>query len=102
MDGRKTYLVSGVVLLTLLLLVFLGELTPDIGVGLMTVAVCGFGATFRHALERHQQEEIAILRSLAQAGAAVANHNTASALQAGETTATLGAKLADEIKQEES
>lgn len=100
MAGRKTYLLAGGVLSVLLALVFLGRLTPDVGVGLVTVAVCGFGGTFRHALERHQQEEIAILRRIAQAGAAAAVHNVPGIIQAGSLAISMGEQLAQEVEQE--
>lgn len=101
MSGRKTYLVAGAVLFVLAALVFLGKLTPDTGVALVTVAACGFGATFRHALERHQQEEIAILRGIAQTGEAAASRNASAAIQDAASTAFVGAKLAAEIRQED-
>lgn len=101
MAGRKTYLVAGTVLFALAVLVFLAKLTPDAGVGLVTVAVCGFGATFRHALERHQREEIAILSGIAEAGRWTIAHNVPSAAEAIVATLPQGVKLAEEIQHED-
>lgn len=98
--GRKTYLLAGVVILALLALVFLGKLTPDTGVALVTFAVAGFGVTFRHALQRHQDEEIALLRGIAQAGVDVAAHNAPAALAVAETELPQGVKLAEELRTE--
>jgi len=100
MAGRKTYLVAGMVLLTLVALVFLGRLTPDTGVALVTLAAAGFAATFRAALERHQKEEIALLQSIALAGAAAAAHNVPGAIRAAEAAIPQGAQLAEELSKE--
>jgi hypothetical protein len=102
MAGRKTYLLAGGVIFVLLTLVFLGRLTPETGIVLVSFAVCGFGVTFRHALERHHDEAIAVLRGVALAGEAAAVHNVPGALQAAEATLPQGVKLAEELGKEES
>jgi hypothetical protein len=100
MAGKKTYLLAGGVILVLLVLVALGRLTPETGTALLVFAACGFGVTFRAALQRHQEEEIAILKGIAQAGAALATHNVPGALRAAESIAPQGMQLVQELQQE--
>lgn len=102
MAGRKTYLLAGLVILAMFALVFMGRLTPETGGALMTLAAAGFAATFRDALERHQKEEIALLKTIAQAGAAAAAHNVAGALAAAEDALPQGVALAHELNQEKT
>lgn len=100
MAGKKTYLLAGGVILVLLVLVGLGRLTPETGTALLVFAACGFGVTFRAALQRHQAEEIAILKGIAQAGAAVAKHDVPGAIRIAVGVAPQGMQLAQELNAE--
>lgn len=98
--GRKTYLLSGVVILTLLVLVFLGKLTPDSGAELLIFAVGIFAVAFRNVLQRHHAEAVAILEGVAQAGTAVAARNGAEMVAIAKVTVPQGVKLAEELRTE--
>jgi len=98
--GRKTYLLAGVLVSVLLTLVFLGKLTPEIAAGLSTLAVGGFAVTFRSALERHQAEEVELLRDIALAGSMAVAHNALGALKIAQQAVPQGVQLVEELKQE--
>jgi len=100
MVGRRTYLLAGVVILALLVLVFLGRLTPDTGVALLTFAAGVFAVAFRSVLQRHHAEAVAILKGVADAGAAAAAHNGAEVIAIAKTTVPEGVKLVEEIRAE--
>jgi hypothetical protein len=100
MAGKKTYALAGGVILVLLVLVALGRLTPETGTGLLVFAACGFGVTFRSALQRHQAEEIAILKGIAQAGVALTKHDVPGAIRTAMAVAPQGMQLVQELQQE--
>jgi hypothetical protein len=92
--GKKTYLVAGLTMAAVLLLVFLGKLTPATGISVALFAISLFGVTFRAAMEQHHEEILVVLEDVAQAGLAFAGHNTAKLLAAAEQAAIDGGKLA--------
>jgi hypothetical protein len=98
--GKKTYLLAGTLLLIALGLLLAGRMSPTAVLFLVSVAVCGFPATFRQALARHQQEELELLEEIAQTGAALMAHNMKVAAAMGELAALDGAHLASECKDE--
>ena len=100
MIGRKTYLLSGSLLVALLVLVATGHLTPQTAAVLVMIAAFGFPVTLRAALAHHQDEVVELLEEIATTGAAVASHNLPGALGAGRQVFESGEKLADECKQE--
>ena len=101
MAGRKTYLMAGVVFLATVTLVFLGRLNPTTASAVVLFAISGFAATYRSALARHQEEEIAILVTIANAGKAAAARNSPALISAATQVVEQGTKLAGEIAQEQ-
>ena len=100
--GKKTYLLATGGVLVVIALVAMGRLTPEIGIGILIFIACGFGATFRSALQRHQAEEIAILKGIAQAGTALARHDVPGAIRNAMAIAPQGVQLAQELNAEKS
>jgi hypothetical protein len=100
--GRKTYLLAAVLVQAVLVLVFLGRLTPETAAALGLLAASGFAVTFRSALERHQAEEIALLQDVARAGGAVAVHNNAALVSDVVKTVEDGIVLAAKVNEEKA
>jgi hypothetical protein len=94
------YCVASLCAIVVVLLVFLGRLTPDAATGLSLVCVTMFAADFRPQLERHQKEVVQVLSAIAKAGEAAAARNIPGALQAGTQAVEDGTKLAQECEQE--
>ena len=98
--GRKTYLLSALVILVALVLVFFHRLTPETAFTVALVAIGLFAATFRAALQTHHDETLQVLREVAIVGTDVATHNLGAALAVGTQAVQDGAKLDVEIEQE--
>jgi len=96
--GRKTYILAGVLCLATAVLVYTGRLTPTVALGTLLIALGGFAATFRNALQRHQEDSLRLLADIAAVGVAVKNHKD---IQPAVTTAAKdGYVLGEEIEQE--
>lgn len=100
LKGRKTYLLAGSLAIAALALLVTGRLNAHSAMALLLFAALGFPATFRSALERHQEETLGVLEELAETGAALASHNLPGAFAEGEAAAKAGAALASECNQE--
>ena len=94
LDGRKMYLVSGVLFLGVLLLVFLGRMTPTGALPLLAVA--GFAFGFRSVLEKHHDQALALLVDIGSAGVAARTHNKQAEIDSLMKAAEQGAALAKE------
>lgn len=98
LEGRKTYLLAGGVLLAVVVLVFLGVVSPSNGVAIVTVA--GFACTFRSAIQSHHVSEVALLTDIAAAGVAYRDHNQKALAAAGSAAIEDGTVLAQEVAKE--
>ena len=98
--GRRTYILAGLIVSTAVLLVFLGELTPETASAIALIALGGFAASFRAALDRHQAETIQVLREVALAGMEMSARNVPALIAATSQAVQDGAKLADECGKE--
>lgn len=96
--GRKTYLVSGALVCGVLLLVFLGLISPSTGVS--TAVVAGFAFGFRALLEKHHDETLAFLFAIAEGGEAYRAHDKKALAAATETVVKDGAALGEELRTE--
>ncbi len=94
LDGRKMYLVSGILFSGVLLLIFLGRLTPTGALPLLTVA--GFAFGFRNVLEKHHGEALALMVAIGSAGVAAKEHNKQAEIDSLMKAAEQGAALAKE------
>ena len=63
--GKKTYILAYVILASTIFLLLVGKLNTSTALTLLLLAAAGFPATFRAALARHQEEELALLTGLA-------------------------------------
>ena len=79
LSGKKTYLVAALLTISVLVLVFLGKMTPAAAMSVGLMAAAAFGVTFRSAIEQHHQELMVMLLEVADAGKEVAAHNLAAA-----------------------
>lgn len=93
--GRKTYILAGLVVLTILVLVFCGMLTPEAAYTVALVALAGFAVTFRSALADHQAQVISVLMDVGNLGAAVRGHNKEGELAAAQDLAKQGIGLVE-------
>jgi hypothetical protein len=99
LEGKKTYILAGAVCLVVLVLVYLGRLTPTTAMAIALLALGGFAATFRAALAAHQEDLLDLLQAVAATGVAVAAHNSGAALKAGAAAVEDGARVEQEIEQ---
>jgi hypothetical protein len=99
--GKKTYLVALAIVIVVIVLVVLGKLTPTTAMTVLLFAVGSLAATFRAAMERHQDEEMEILLEIANGGAAYARHDLPGALADGEKAVEGAVKLAVEVEAAE-
>jgi hypothetical protein len=96
MSGRKTYLLSGLLLVVTLGLLAAGKLSPATTLAL--IALGGFPATFRSALARHSEEELRLLAEIAAAGAGLAIHNYPIVREAGGAAVMQALQLGRELQ----
>jgi hypothetical protein len=75
LEGKKTYILAVLLGVVLLILVFLGKLTPGLAVEIVIGFAPGFAATFRDAIEKNQSQIVAVLTDVAKAGADATAHN---------------------------
>jgi hypothetical protein len=94
--GRKTYILAGLVVLTILVLVFLGRLTPEAAYTIALTALAGFAVTFRSALADHQAQVISVLMDVGQLGVAVRTGNRAGELAVAQDLAKQGIALVEQ------
>lgn len=99
MDGRKTYLLSGVLVAGVVALVFAGQISPAEAVSWIIAAAFAFG--FRSVLEKHHDEILAALFAIAEGGEAYRARDKTALAAAADAAIQDGAALASEIHQEE-
>jgi len=100
LSGKKTYLVAALLVVTVLVLVFLGKMTPATAFTVALVFAGLLSATFRAAIEKHHDEEINLLVAISEAGGDVIHHNYYGAAQVAKAVAPVAVKLAAELKAE--
>ena len=100
LQGKKTYVLAGLLLALTLALVWTGRMTPAWAMTLIAVAACGLPVTFKASLERHRATELELLEEIAESGTALAAHNSA-ALEAGlQRIYNTGSALVGECQEE--
>jgi hypothetical protein len=92
--GRKTYLLAGLLVLTVVVLVFFGKLTPETALAVALVFAGLISASFRSAIEQHHAEVVNLLIDVAEVGVAVRSHNKAAEVSAAEGLAEQGIAVA--------
>ncbi|HEY4358259.1 MAG TPA: hypothetical protein VGN16_21110 [Acidobacteriaceae bacterium] len=100
--GKKTYLIAAAVCLATGGLVFAGRLTPETACAVGLFALGLFAASFRSALQTHQEDTMQLLRDLAGMGMSVSTRNVPQAIAAGARVVKDAAVLATECGAGES
>jgi len=98
--GKKTYLLSGLLVVTVLVLVFLGRLTPETALTVALVFAGLLSASYRSAIEQHHQEVLSLLYLISETGQDVLTHQVGKALPLLKTAAPIAEQLASELKAE--
>jgi hypothetical protein len=79
--GKKTYILAALLVVTVLVLVYLGRLTPTAALTVALVFAGLLSASFRSAIEQHHVEVLNMLIGISEAGADVRQGNKAGAVQ---------------------
>jgi hypothetical protein len=82
LSGKKTYLLAGLLIVTVSTLVFLGRMTPATALTVALVFAGLISASFRSAIEQHHAEIITVLLGISEAGIDLRAGNKAAAVQA--------------------
>lgn len=98
--GKKTYLLAFLLVATVLVLVYLGRLTPAAGLTVALVFAGLISASFRSAIEQHHAEVLNLLIEIAEAGTDMRVGNKAGAVQVVKSAAPVAEQLAGELKAE--
>jgi hypothetical protein len=85
--GRKTYLLAALLVVTVLILVYAGQATPETILPVAMVFAGLISASFRSAIAQHQAEVLQALTAIATAGIDVRQGNKAAAVQVVEKAA---------------
>ncbi len=101
LQGRRTYVLAGLLVLAAVVLLATGHLTPATAFFLLVLATAGFPVTLRLAIERHHDEVLAELAGVAATGAALTAHNLTEAYKIGSLTVQQGVVLGREIEAEQ-
>lgn len=95
--GKKTYLLAALLVVTVVVLVLLGELTPETGLAVALVFAGLLSASFRSAIEQHHAEVLNLLIGISEAGADLRAGNKAAVLKVAEAQAPAAEVLAHEM-----
>ena len=98
--GKKTYLLAGLLVVTVLVLVWVGKLTPETALTVALVFAGLLSAIFRSAIEQHQAQVLQALAAVAEAGVDARAGNKAAAVAVLKSEASAAEQLAVELKAE--
>jgi hypothetical protein len=100
LGGRKTYLLAALLVVTVLILVYAGQATPETVLPVALVFAGLLSASFRSAIERHHAEVLNLLMGISEAGADMRAGNKAGAIALVKSAAPVAEQLAGELKAE--
>jgi hypothetical protein len=98
--GKKTYLLALLLVVTVLVLVYLGRLTPETALTVALVFAGLLSASFRSAIEQHHAEVLNLLIGISEAGADLRAGNKAGAVAVAKSMEPTAETLAAELNAE--